>query len=306
MAEVLCLGDSCADIIIPYGESLTDQDVSVVFNCGGAAANTAFALGRLGVSVAFAGKAGVDLYGLTMRNELVENNVDVSSFILSDKLVSTQILIVIDEKGDRHPFLMPKKDPSYLEIYPEELEQIDLREMKYIITNGMMLFEDPAASTIVSFLEKARERGIKIMLDLNFRPETAGKDRSHLNKVIAMTDILLGSADEDFAILTGKKDLKEAVKDLQEADRTIVAHDKNGSTVFERDKTYHTDSYKVEVADTIGAGDVFNAGFIYGLIQGKGPDECNRLGCAAAAYSLMRPGARNTPDPEELYRFMKA
>ena len=72
MARVLCLGDSCADIMIPYGDLLKGKDVSVSFQCGGACANSAAALGKLKVDVAFAGKAGRDLYGLSMKKELEE------------------------------------------------------------------------------------------------------------------------------------------------------------------------------------------------------------------------------------------
>ena len=68
MSKVLCLGDSCADIIIPYGESLL-KEVEVTFSCGGACANSAVVLGKLNVNTAFCGKAGKDIYGLKMLKE---------------------------------------------------------------------------------------------------------------------------------------------------------------------------------------------------------------------------------------------
>ncbi|MBR5342071.1 MAG: carbohydrate kinase family protein [Erysipelotrichaceae bacterium] len=304
MAEVLCLGDSCADIIIPYGESLSDPEASVTFNCGGAAANTACALGKLGVDVAFAGKAGKDLYGISMKRELSQNNVNVSHFVLSDNQVSTQILIVIDENKDRHPFLMPKANPSYLEVYPEELNQIDLTGMKYILTNGMMLFDDPAAYAITSFLKKAHEKGVQILLDINYRPETINKNSSNLKEIIHMADFLLGSAVDDYIAMTGINDLDEVAKILRNDHNVIVAHDEKGSTVFDGRFKEHVNSFEVRVCDTIGAGDNFNAGFIYGLVNNKSLGECNRLGCAVAAFSLTRPGARNTPDQKQLEMFL--
>ena len=98
MSKVLCLGDSCADIIIPYGESLV-KEVEVTFSCGGACANSAVFLGKFNVNTAFCGKAGKDIYGLKMLKEFKENGVDTSYFDLDPDLVTTQILVVIDENN---------------------------------------------------------------------------------------------------------------------------------------------------------------------------------------------------------------
>ena len=62
------------------------------------------------------------------------------------------IEIVIDGNGERYPFLMPKDEPSYLQIFPQDLDAIDLSDTSYILTNGMMLFQDPAATSIEAFL----------------------------------------------------------------------------------------------------------------------------------------------------------
>ena len=304
MAEVLCLGDSCADILIPYGDSVKGKDVSPSFSCGGACANTAAALGRLGVSVSFAGKAGKDLYGLEMKKELEECGVDTEHFLIDENLVSTQILVVLNERNERYPFLMPKENPSYLQIYPKDLEQIDLTDTEYILTNGMMLFRQPASASICAFLEKAHNRGIRILLDINYRIETLYQDATELLKAIELSDCLLGSIEDDFLPLTGKKDIKEAARQLVTPDRTVIARNSRGSTVYASAGECFQPSYEVPVTDTLGAGDAFNAGFIYGLTKGLDLEICNRYGCAAAAICVSGKGARNTPDEEELLRFV--
>ena len=303
MSKVLCIGDACADIILPYGEALKQKDVSASFSCGGANANTAYALGKLNVDTAFTGKAGRDLYGLTMKEELRKAGVNTDHFLIDDSLVSTQILIVIDQNSDRFPFLMPKEDPSYLQIYPEDLSGIDLNDTEYILTNGMMLFDDPAASSITSFLKEARKRNITILLDINFRIETINRNRYYLDQVIEISDIVLGSIKDDFLPLTHTKNMEEALKHLDQ-NKIIVAHDPKGSTVYAKKDLFHCDSYKVEVKDTIGAGDAFNAGFLYGLVRHEDLGQCNRYSCAVAALSVTKSGARNTPSKEELLRFL--
>ena len=304
MAKVLCIGDSCADIVIPYGDLLKGKDVSVSFSCGGACANSAAALGKLGTDVSFVGKAGKDLYGLRMKKELEEAHVDTSFFQINEDLVSTQILVVLNEDNERYPFLMPKENPSYLQIYPEDLEQIDLGGTEYILTNGMMLFQQPAAGSICAYLKQAHEKGIKILLDINYRVETLHQDTAYLLETIGVSDYLLGSIEDDFLPLTGKKDIKEAVGQFTEAGKTVIARNSAGSTVYTSENEYHCDSYKVPVADTLGAGDAFNAGFIYGLAKGMDLEACNRYGCATAAICVSRKGARSTPDEDELLGFI--
>ncbi len=306
MAKVLCLGDSCADILIPYGDHLKGEDVSVSFSCGGSAANSAAALGKLHVQAFFAGKAGDDLYGRQMKKELQQNGVDVSAFILDKELVSTQVIVVLDENNDRHPFLMPKDDPSYLRIYPEDLSRIDLQDVSYILTNGMMLFEKPAASNISAFLAAAHTQGIKILLDINYRPETIHKDRRYLDAVLSVADFLLGSIEDDFLPLTGAKTLQEAVKTLLTENNVIIAHDKKGASAFTINDTSSADSYPVEIADTLGAGDAFNAGFLYGLSRHEDLGRCLVYGNAVAAICVSGNGARHTPDEAALNVFLES
>ena len=300
MSKVLCLGDSCADIIIPYGESLYRNDVSVTFSCGGSTANTAYSLGKLNVDVSFSGKAGRDYYGLAMKKQLDEAKVNTNNFFIDENLVSTQIMVVIDKNKERHPFLMPKENPSYLQIYPDELDKIDLSDTEYIITNGMMLFRNPAAETIADYLTQCHQKGIKILLDINYRIETIDQDKTYLDKVISISDYLLGSLEDDFLPLTNTDNIQDAVKVLLKEDNAIIVHNAEGSSYYTKDKQGFDSSCKIDVIDTLGAGDAFNAGFIYGLVHNMNIESCNRCGLKTAAYCVSHHGARNISDEKIL------
>ncbi len=305
MGKILCLGDSCVDIVIPYENQLKD-DSQFSFSCGGSAANSAAALGKLGLPVAFAGKAGDDLYGRKMKEELRSNGVDVSRFVLDNELVSTQVIVRLDRNGDRHPSLLSQERQAYLQIYPEDLSSIDLSDIEYILTNGMMLFEEPAARSIAGFLLSAHRQGIKILLDINYRPETIHKKRNYLDQVLVCADYLLGSIGDDFLPLTATNDLQNAVKRLLREDNVLIAHDKKGASAFTINDTYSADSFPVEVADTLGAGDAFNAGFLYGLAHHEDLTRCLIYGNAVAALCISGNGARNTPDETALYAFLES
>ena len=282
MAKVLCLGDSCVDIIIPY-----DKNEKSFFNCGGANSNSANILGSLGVDVCFMGKAGNDKYGLALKQNLINHNVNVDNFILDNNMETTQIRIELDKNNDRHPYLYTKDNPSYLQIYKEDLDNIDLTNTKYILTNGMMLFQNPAASNITNFLIKCHDKGVKILLDINYRIETINQDRKYLDKVISISDYLFGSIDDDLLPLTNSNNIDEAINKLLN-NNVIIARNSKGSTVYTNDSSYHADSLKVEVINTIGAGDAHNAGFIYGLVNNMNLEECNKQACLVAAEYISK------------------
>ena len=304
MSKVLCIADSCADILIPYGELKEGRDASVSFSCGGSGANSVYALAKLNVPVAFCGKAGKDLYGKEMKRQLEKAGADTEYFILDEDMVSTQILVVIDENRDRFPLLMPREEPSYLQIGREDLDAIDLSKTDCILSNGMMLFDEPAAPAICDFLKKAHEDGIRIVIDINYRVETLHKDQRYLNAVLEIADHILGSKEDDFLPLTKEADIEKAVCHFHR-EQTLVVRTKEGSTIYHEGKQYYTDRFEVEVEDTLGAGDAFNAGYIYGLVDHQDEETCGILGCAAAAYCVSGKGARHVPLESELLKMLK-
>ena len=70
MSKVLCLGDACADIVIPYGLIKNNEEAEVSFSCGGTVANTASGLGKLNCDCSFVGVAGNDYYGKILKKDL--------------------------------------------------------------------------------------------------------------------------------------------------------------------------------------------------------------------------------------------
>lgn len=305
MNKVLCLGDACADIIIPYGEALEGKDVEVTFSSGGTMANSASALGRLGVDCAFLGVCGYDYYGIAMKEELINDHVDCSRFKLKNDLSTVSIMAIIDQNKDRFNFLFPKKKPSHLEIYDEDLDDSLLDEFDCVLTSGLMLFEKPACESVVRFLKKCHERGIRICLDINMRIETKNMDTKYLMEAVEYADYLFASAKDELVPLTGMMDYRKAAMSLVTENRVVIARlGEKGSDVFTKDCIYHCDGFKVEVTDTLGAGDAFNAGFIYGLVKDKDYELCNIYGCAAAGMNITKKGARNGPTEKELIDFI--
>lgn len=159
MKRVLCVGDACADLLIPYGHARNGREAKVGFAPGGTVANTASGLGRLGADCAFAGVAGQDEYGEEMKNSLALDGVDVSRFRLREGLSSTMVMVVLDENQERYPFLLPRDRQAHLELRREDLPESLLEGVDYVHTSGLMLFENPAAEAVCAFLELCKRRG---------------------------------------------------------------------------------------------------------------------------------------------------
>ena len=305
MKQILCLGDTCADIIIPYGAAKKGVDVPTEFSCGGATANTASGLGKLGVNCAFLGKTGDDYFGRAMKVALEKDAVDVEHFLLDKNLTSVMIFAVIDENNDRFTFLMPRENPSHLELYDVDIPEGLLEQLSFVHTTGLMLFDEPAAGTVCRFLEKCSRQGVKVSLDLNFRIETANRDRKYLNQAMEYANYLLGSGSEEFIPLTGITDPLNAAMSLVTDKRAVVCRmAEKGSIAFDLNGEYSCGAFPTKIIDTLGAGDAFNSGFLWAISKGKPLEYANQAGCATAALNLAKRGARNCPSEEELLSFL--
>ena len=118
--------------------------------------------------------------------------------------------------------------------------------------------------------------------------------------------VLLGSITDEIPLLSGGTD-DISIQKLTHGGKIIAAHaGKAGAFVYtETGVDYHA-AFPVNVVDTIGAGDAYNAGFLYGMLNHLSIHESNRLANAAAAYSIQRSGGRSGPDLSNLHHFLNA
>lgn len=131
-------------------------------------------------------------------------------------------------------------------------------------------------------------------------------DMQYLRRAIASADILLGSAEDELVPLSGCPEAVAAAKSLVTDKRAVVARlGAKGATVYTPADEFHSDGFPVLVADTLGAGDCYNSGFLFALCQGYNLAFANTCGCATAAVNLTKPGARHCPTRIELFTFLQ-
>ncbi|OZG61943.1 carbohydrate kinase [Bifidobacterium lemurum] len=311
--QVVVVGDANVDIIVPYPRFLNEERTRVEYPTpeiqgGGTSANTAVALARLGVDTMFVGTVGDDQYGAFVRRDLVEAGVDVTGLVTDSSLNTVGVFAFVDERGERYLWGWPRADQSFKVIDPQYVPMHAVRSAAWVHSSGMSLtYPTSARESIIAIFREAREAGVTTSLDLNLRVDDGALDPDFaeaLRDIMPYVAVLLGSGPDEFAYL-GEGDWLENARALAVDGRVVIARDgANGSIAFADGRSINAPAFHVEVGDTIGAGDVYNAGFIRARLEGRGLERALVEGNAVSAYKVERKGARSTPDAAELELFL--
>lgn len=306
---VLIIGDACVDLLVQVPEQSGNHQHQTPpeLHGGGTGANTAVALARLGVSTAFIGTIGDDGYGRFTREALGSEGVNTSYIITCDAFTSV-VLALIDTQGERTLFGWPRRGAAHTQLLPEQIEPEVIQQMAWVHSTGMCLVQSPVREAALRGMELAREANIPVSFDLNIRlgfDEDGKLPEVFLNtlrQAITLSDYVFGSGEEEFVHLTPEKSFEAAAQTLAEDKRTVIVRlgSEGAIAVTTRQETIMVPSFPVEVVDTLGAGDAFNAGFITACIEGQPLAKAVRWGNAVAALQIGQPGARSSPHRKEV------
>lgn len=267
-SQVIVVGDANIDIIVPYPRFLDEERTRVAWPTpeiqgGGTSANTAVALARLDVDTMFIGTVGDDQYGAFVRRDFAEAGVDVSGLVVDPTLNTVGVFAFVDEHGERYLWGWPRVDQAFKVIDPGRVPFDAVREAAWVHTSGMSLtYPTSARSSIIRILAEAHAAGVPTSLDLNLRVDDGVLDpdfAAALDEIMPHVSVLLGSGPDEFAYL-GEGTWLENAKALAVDGRIVVARDgARGSIGIRGDEVIESPAFPVEVGDTIGAGDVYNA-----------------------------------------------
>jgi len=305
---ILCCGDALIDML-----PATDATGTPTFTPtpGGAVYNTAIALGRMGTEVGFCSGFSTDMFGAALCQGLKAANVDCRHLIFSDH-PTTLAFVTLRDGQARYTFY--DENTAGRMITPQDMPQIG-PETRALFLGGISLAADPGAGTYAAFLaNKAASR--VVMLDPNIRPsfirDTASY-RARLSAMMAQSDIVKLS-DEDLHWLQGPGSLADLARTLLSMGPKLVLITEGAKGAHGYFGAHHVfePAQKVVVADTVGAGDTFNAGVLTALACANRLEKSAiaaldaplvaqmlRLGNAAAAITVSRVGA-NPPFAHEI------
>ncbi|KFE35907.1 carbohydrate kinase family protein [Thioclava atlantica] len=278
---------------------------------GGAVFNTAIALGRLGARSGFLSGLSEDLFGQMLIRSLSESGVDAGLAVRSDR-PTTLAFVTLTDGHASYAFYDENTAGRMLRI--EDIPEIPA-EVSAMFFGGISLPVDPCGAAYEALMLREAPRRLT-MIDPNIRPGFIRDEaayRARLDRMIAVADIVKLS-DEDLRWLDGSGTIADLARGLLERGPKLVfvTEGATGAHGFAAGQEVFVPARKVEVVDTVGAGDTFNAGVLAALERAGALDKaaiaaadeslmraCLELGVAAAAVVVSRAGA-NPPWAEEL------
>lgn len=264
-------------------------------SCGGSAANTIVGLARLGLNTGFVGKVADDREGQLLLDDFRKENVDINGIVVAKGGQSGVVMGFVDKEGERALYVDPGVNDT-----------IDLKEVNtdYVGRNMFLHLASFVGEKSFESQKKLVEQ-LPLHVRLSFDPGMlyAKRGLSLLRPIIRRVFVMFPN-DVELKLLTGKgyEDGAETLVD-EGVEIVAVKLGNRGCFVTNGKKSHLVKPFRVKVVDTTGAGDAWNAGFLYGLLKNKNLRECGRLGNFVASKCIMKMGARTgLPKLADLHR----
>lgn len=305
--RIIVIGELNVDLIVSglsgfpsLGQEILARDLRLVL--GGSSAICAAGLARLGTKVDFLGKIGKDDYGRFIAEELRRLGVG-TRHLIHDSAVRTGITISLTYPKDRALI-------TYLgcisEMYLEEIDLSILQRYQHLHVGSYFLQEGLQAG-LAELFHWAHLQGLTVSLDTGYDPADEWGDDALLT-LLDRVDIFLPNEEEACSIARAD-DTVEALRQLARRARLVVVKRGTcGAMSLCDEEVIHSPAFQIEVVDTTGAGDSFNAGFLYAhLVLGLPLEGALRFANACGALSTTGIGGTAAqPTLEQVLAFLES
>lgn len=265
---------------------------------GGAAANTAVGMARLGGHASLIAVVGNDQPGRDYTASIQKDGVGTEGFLVSSKMQTGKCLSLITPDSERtmRTFLGANAD-----IRPDDLQLSQFQGHSHLILEGYtFLYRDVA----IRVIELAKQAGLQICIDLN-SPEIVQKNMDILPELMKEYVTAIFANEMEAAAFAGTSDETDALAKLSDlCPIAIMKLGSRGALIKEQHHpTIHVDAIKANAIDTTGAGDSWAAGFFYAWLDGQSLEVAGKLGAKVSAEIVQVAGARL---PDTTWQSLKA
>lgn len=266
--DVLCVGEALCDVVALRRGRLGDSPTFARF-AGGAPANVARGLARLGAHAAFLGCIAEDELGRFLLETLAADGVDVSRVARTRAAKTGIAFVAIDEHGDRSFVGYGQPDASR-RLSPEHVDPSYVARARMVHVGSNTLISDPARSATLQCMSTARDAGAIVSMDVNLRLhlwDDPTRVTAAVRQSLGGVHLVKASADEA-RFLTGTTDPLEGARALRRygAGVAVVTLSHDGAVYSAPLGEGHVPTTPVEVVDATGAGDGFHAGLLFALL----------------------------------------
>lgn len=261
-----------------------------IMTSGGSVANTAHGLASLGGRAGFIGKIAADDIGDVFTADLTEAGVRFFPAPKDHDLPTGRCVIIVTPDGQR---TMNTYLGAGAVLRPSDVSKQAVQSAEWVFLEGYLYDKDDAKEAFRVAAQYAHEAGRKVALTLS---DSFCVQRHHTDFLALVKDEvdLLFANEHELQVLYGTEDFGRAVGALREhCPLAVVTRSKRGSAVVTPDEFIEVPAMPVDpIVDATGAGDLYAAGFFYGLTRGKTNEQCAEIGTICAAEVIMHIGPR--------------
>ncbi len=269
--------------------ALTIGSSSAIFACGAR---------RLGLKVAFIGVCGDDTFGRFMLAEMQKRGVDVSNVIVRAD-GQTGLSVILNRGVDRAILTYPGLVAA---LRASDISDTLLRSARHLHVASYFL-QTNLQPDLPGLFQRAQSLGLTTSLDTNYDPS---EQWLGFDELLSTVDIFLPNKTEALSI-TQSEDVESAARQLANKCKLVVIKLGAGGALLQtKDKTIYVPSIPVDIMDTVGAGDTFDAGLLCGYLKGWELEKSLQLAVVCGALSLQAAGGTAAqPTLEEALAFLK-
>ena len=328
--DVICMGRSSIDLYSNDVGAPFEEITSFAAYVGGCPLYISVGARRLGLRSALLTAVGEDVIGNFILHFLDREGVE-TSFIPRKPGHRTSAVVLGIEPPDRFPLMYYRDNCADIELNIDDVLRTPITDSKALLISGTGLTKEPSRSATIFAAEVARQAGVPVVLDLDFRPDQWHDARAFgvtVCSALRLVDVVLGTDDEINAAMLSDPaqlnlthsqvsnyrvtgDIGGAIQGLLALGPTALLQKRgaDGSRVHlagDGKPPIDAPGFPVEVYNVLGAGDAFAAGFLYGYVNGWDWYKSARLGNACGAIVVTRHGCANfTPTHNEVMAFVE-
>jgi 5-dehydro-2-deoxygluconokinase len=313
--DLISMGRACLDLYaneigVPFAEVK-----NFAAYVGGCPANIVVGAQRLGLRTAMLGAVGDDPVAEFVFKFLADEGVE-TKFMPQKSGSRTAAAAVAIQPPDKFPLIYYRGNPADIEITIDDVLNAPIADGKALLISGTGLSKEPSRSATIFAAEQAQAAGTKVLLDFDLRTDQWYDLRAFgvtIRATLPLVDVAIGTEDEvkaamlrdveQVSVVDSQVSGADVAGDLDVAIQTILARGpevlvikrgQQGATVFARgQEAIDVPGFPVEIYNTLGAGDAFASGLIYGYLKGWDWYKAARFGNATGAIVVTRHGCAN-------------
>lgn len=327
--DLLCMGRSCIDLYSNDIGAPFEQITGFSAFVGGCPTNISTAARRLGVKSSLFTGVGEDPVGDFILHFLDNEGIDRRYTVRKPGRRSSAVILGI-EPPDKFPLVYYRDNCADIELTVEDVQNIPIETFKALLISGTGLSKEPSRSATAYAAEIASEHGVAVFLDIDFRADQWPDVQTFglaVRSVLPCVDYVIGTDTEIKAAAykgSGKAEIQHSQvnessveADLAESIHTLLG--KGPKRLFQKsgtdgcymveqpgDERVHVPGFPVQVVNTLGAGDGFAGGLLYGFLNGWEWQKAARFANACGAYLVTQHGCANfMPTQDDIQTFLK-